>query len=222
MISPRLARSLVALLALSTGSVVASADPHGHGPRGGSIAAARQQAVGSTVTVRGTVSVPSNAFDAGFAVQQDRAGIYVLDSGGAARALGAEVEITGTLVDSSGLLAIDPTTITARGRGDRIDARERSTGEVGESTEGQLLELEGRMVGDLVDDSPFGFKLEIDDGSGPIQLFLYPGTGISTAGLLDGVNLEVTCFSNQFETHYECDPRQPSDLQIKRRHHGHD
>jgi hypothetical protein len=145
----------------------------------------------------------------------------VLASGTSARTLGQEVEITGTLVNSSGLLAIDPTTITARGHGDHIEARDRRTGSVGEATEGRLLELEGQMVGDLVDDSPFGFKLDIDDGSGPIQIFLFPGTGISTAGLHDGVTLNVTCFSNQFEAFFECDPRQPSDLKIKR-HHGHD
>jgi hypothetical protein len=218
MISPRLARSLVTLFALST-TAVALADSHDS--HGGSIAAARQRAVDSTVTVRGTVTVPTNAFDAGFAVQQDNAGIYVLASGTSARTLGQEVEITGTLVNSSGLLAIDPTTITARGHGDHIEARDHRTGSVGEATEGRLLELEGQMVGDLVDDSPFGFKLDIDDGSGPIQIFLFPGTGISTAGLHDGVTLNVTCFSNQFEAFFECDPRQPSDLKIKR-HHGHD
>jgi hypothetical protein len=218
MISPRLARSLVALFALST-TAVAVADSHDSHAR--SIAAARQRAVGTTVTVRGTVTVPSNAFDAGFAVQQDNAGIYVLASGASPRALGEEVEITGTLVDSSGLLAIDPTAITARGHGDHIEARARATGSVGEATEGRLLELEGQMVGDLIDDGPFGFKLDIDDGSGPIQIFLFPGTGISTAGLQAGVTLDVTCFSNQFEAIFECDPRQPSDLRIER-HHGHD
>ena len=217
MISLRLARSLVTLLALST-TAVAVADSHDS--HGGSIAAARQRAVGSTVTVRGTVTVPTNAFDGGFAVQQHNAGIYVLASGATPRAIGDEVEITGTLTSSAGLLAIDPTSITARGHGDLIDARDRRTGSVGEATEGRLLQLEGQMVGDLVDDSPFGFKLDIDDGSGPIQIFLFPGTGISTAGLHDGVTLSVTCFSNQFEAFFECDPRQPSDLRITG-DHGH-
>jgi hypothetical protein len=179
------------------------------------IAAARNRPLGSTVTVRGTVTVPTNAFDPGFAVQEAAAGIYVLDSGSASRALGEEVEITGTLVDSFGLLAIQPTSITARGHGRAIEPRERSTGSVGEATEGRLLELEGQMVGDLIDDGPFGFKLDIDDGSGPIQIFLFPGTGISTAGLQAGVSIDVVCFSNQFDTIFECDPRQPSDFQIE-------
>ena len=51
-----------------------------------------------------------------------------------------------------------------------------------------------------------GFEIEIDDGSGPIQVFLYPGTGISTAGLVPGAKIDTSCFSSQFDTTYECDP----------------
>ena len=184
-----------------------------------SIAVARRQPLGSTVTVRGTVTVPTAAFDPGFALQSGKAGIYVLASGDAARAIGDAMQVSGTLVDSFGLLAIDPISISARGRGERIEPRRTRTGRVGEATEGRLLELEGDMVGDLVDDSPFGFKLDIDDGSGPIQLFLFPGTGIGTSGLVDGVAIRVVCFSNQFEDIFECDPRRPADL---RPGHGHD
>lgn len=209
----RIARCVLAALALAP--MTAAAD-HGH-HRCDSIAQARHQDVGEVVTVRGTVTVPTGAFDGGFAIQQDDAGIYVLDPGdGVARTIGQEVEVTGTLTNSSGLLAITSTHITAHGRGKNINARRTHTGDVGEATEGRMLRLEARMVGDLVDDGPFGFKLDVDDGSGPIQVFLFPGTGISTAGLHDGVRLDVTCFSNQFEAFFECDPRQPADFRIKR------
>jgi hypothetical protein len=214
MISPRHLRcsssALFALLLTAIVGPAASAAPH-HEP----IAVARQQPLGSTVTVCGTVTVPTDAFDPGFAVQEGGSGIYVLDSGGTARALGDEVQITGTLVDSFGLLAIQPTSVTAHGDGHHVQPQQRSTGSVGEATEGRLLELEGDMVGDLFDDSPFGFILHIDDGSGPIQIFLFPGSGISTAGLQAGVAIHVVCFSNQFDTTFECDPRQPSDFQIE-------
>lgn len=202
-------RSFAALFALSF-ATIASARPGG----GDTIAVARQQPLGTTVTVRGTVIVPTNAFDPGFAVQEGAAGIYVLDSGNAARALGDEVEITGTLVDNFGLLSIQPSSITALGRGPHITPDKTDTGAVGEITEGQLLRLSGHMVGDLFDDGPFGFKLNIDDGSGPIQIFLFPGSGISTAGLVNGVKIKVVCFSNQFDTTFECDPRQPADFKV--------
>ncbi|HEX3758479.1 MAG TPA: hypothetical protein VHW23_07215 [Kofleriaceae bacterium] len=131
------------------------------------------------------------------------------------RAIADEVEVTGTLVDSSGLLAIQPASITALGHRAPIEPRHHRTGRVGEATEAQLLELHGRMVGDLIDDSPFGFKLDIDDGSGPIQIFLFPGTGISTAGLTAGVRIRATCFSNQFEAIFECDPPTAADFVVE-------
>ena len=207
---PELVRCAVAaLFALSLTTATAIAGDHVE-----PIAAARHRPLGSTVTVRGTVTVPTNAFDPGFAVQQGPAGIYVLDSGASARVLGDSVEVTGTLVDSFGLLAIQPTAITALGHGHQVAPHRRHTGQVGEHTEGELLRLSGTMVGDLVDDGPFGFKLDIDDGSGPIQIFLFPGSGIATAGLHDGASIDVVCFSNQFDVFFECDPRQPADFVV--------
>jgi hypothetical protein len=209
-------RSLAILAALSLAAPLAAVSPAlaDHGDRVEHIAKARREALGATVIVRGTVTVPSTAFDAGFAIQDGNAGIYVLDSAGAVRAVGAEVEVSGTLVDSFGLLAIQPTAVASLGNGKRVKAHKQRTGSVGEATEGRLLELDGTMVGDLVDDSPFGFKLDIDDGSGSIQIFLFPGTGISTAGLVAGASIHVVCFSNQFEAFFECDPRRPADLQV--------
>jgi len=207
----QISRALGAVFALSlAATTTAAASPALPLP----IAVVRHQPVGSTVTTLGSVSVQSGAFDAGFAIQGLVAGIYVLDAGGAARHVGDLVEVTGTLVDNFGLLSIQPTRVTALGHAFGVIPVPRSTGSVGEATEGRLLHIHGTMIDDVFDDSPFGFKFDIDDGSGPIQIFLYPGTGISTAGLRTGVALDVTCFSNQFDTHYECDPRSPADLRI--------
>jgi hypothetical protein len=180
-----------------------------------SIAAARHEALGASVTVRGTVTVPSGAFDPGFAIQQGSSGIYVLDAGGADRHVGDVVTVSGTLVDNFGLLSIQPGSVTANPAGAKIHAHEEATGDVGEATEGRLLHLEGKMVSPLFDDSPYGFKFNIDDGSGPIQIFLYPGTGISTAGLHVGAEIELDCFSNQFDTDYECDPPNASSFHVE-------
>ena len=211
-----LVRAAVVCLVIA-GAPIAAASP------AESIALARHRALGSTVTVRGTVTVASATFDAGFAVQQGLAGIYVVGSGDAPRALGDELEITGALVDNSGLLAIDPSTITVitltrpvvRGAG--VVPLRLPTGVVGEITEGLLLRLEGTMVGDVFDDGAFGKKIWIDDGTGPIQIFLFPAAAISTTALAAGTAIQVTCFSSQFETTYECDPRIASDLGVKNR-----
>src|SRR6185295_18616790 len=184
-----------------------------------SIASARREPLGTSVEVQGTVTVPPGAFDGGFAVQAGADGIYVLDATGASLHVGDVVRVAGTLVDSSGLLAISPASVESLLAASPVQARRSATGAVGEATEGRLLHLRGTMLGPLVDDSPFGFKLDIDDGSGPIQIFLYPGTGISTEGLLAGARIDTLCFSNQFESTYECDPAEPASFRADSARH---
>lgn len=211
-ISRHLCLSLGAVFALSLAGAAPAAEAGRSLPL--PIGVVRHLPVGSTVTTLGSVSVQSGAFDAGFAIQGLVDGIYVLDAGGAARHVGDLVEVSGTLVDNFGLLSIQPTHVTSLGHAFSVLPVPRTTGSVGEATEGRLLHIHGTMIDDVFDDSPFGFKFDIDDGSGAIQIFLYPGTGISPDGLHTGVALDVTCFSNQFDTHYECDPRTPADLRI--------
>ena len=170
------------------------------------IVVARHRDLGSVVSVIGSVTVPSGAFDGGFAIQGLVDGIYVADSAGAERHVGDVVRVTGALVDNFGLLSIEPTSVDFLFRAPPLPPRAAKTGAVGESTEGRLLHLRGTMRGPLVDDSPYGYKLVVDDGSGPIQIFLYPGAGIGTAGLVDGAHIDTQCFSSEFETTYECDP----------------
>jgi len=209
-------RNRVFGVCLLLGSVGVSAGVLARPSRCGTIAEARRAPLGTTVTVSGTVTVPTGSFDGGLALQEDDAGVYVLDSLGENFATGTRVTVTGVLVDASGLLAIQPSSVQAGGRGEHVRAARLATGAVGESSEGRLLKLKGTMQGPLVDDSPYGFKLELDDGSGPVQIFLYPGTGIATDGLVDGARVAVTCFSSQFETHYECDPPSAGDLRVHR------
>jgi len=179
-----------------------------------SIGAARAQALGTSVEVQGTVTVPPGSFDGGFAIQAGPNGIYVLDAAGASLHVGDVARVTGTLVDNSGLLAIQPASVKFLLSAQPVKPQHNSTGAVGEATEARLLHLRGTMVGALVDDSPFGFKLDIDDGSGPIQIFLYPGTGIQTDGLVEGASIDTVCFSNQFEATYECDPASPAAFRV--------
>jgi hypothetical protein len=183
------------------------------------IAVARHQALGTTVTVIGSVTVPTHAFDAGFAIQGLIDGIYVLDSINNTFRIGDLVEVTGTLTDSSGLRAIQPTAVRKLVHGLPVLPSPTPTGAVGEATEGRLLRLHGTMVGDLFDDGEFGFKLDIDDGTGPIQIFLFPNVlardVVPTLGLVNGAEIRVTCFSNQFEATFECDPPTAGDFHVE-------
>lgn len=208
-----LQRALVVALQLLPGTLAAA--PADASPVGEPVARVRQLPIGSEVSVVGSVTVPSGAFDAGFAIRGLVDGIYVLDAAGAPRSVGDVVRVTGTLVDNFGLLSIQPTSVAFLFHAPPFHALPSRTGRVGEATEGRLLHLRGTMVGPLVDDSPYGFKLDIDDGTGPIQIFLYPGTGISTAGLVAGATIDTSCFSSQFDTTYECDPASPAAFHVE-------
>src|SRR6476659_10047686 len=97
------------LVVVSTfGAVAAQAAPDAI-----SIAQARSLPLGTVVTVDGSVSTPSGAFessffDKGFGLQDRSAGIYVslqTDLGVAPR---DQARVTGTLMDSFGLLILVP------------------------------------------------------------------------------------------------------------------
>jgi len=186
----------------------------GHGD---SIAAARKAELGSTVSLVGTVSVASGTFDTGFAIQQGHAGIYIVDSVGGHYHVGEQISVRGTLISLHKQRAVQPTGISvvrrssAPVRPERL-ARHRHGCE---ATEGKLLKLTGRIVGELVDDSPYGYKFNVDDGSGPTQIFLFPGANIDRAKLADGVKLSVICFSSRYDTLYECAPRSQADIVLQ-------
>src|SRR6476659_1138871 len=74
-----------------------------------SIAAARHLALGTVVTVEGSVTVPSGVFassffDEGFAIQDLTGGIYVSMADNLGLNVRQLARVTGTLADSGGLL----------------------------------------------------------------------------------------------------------------------
>ncbi|HEX4966553.1 MAG TPA: hypothetical protein VF173_37435 [Thermoanaerobaculia bacterium] len=188
------------------------------GPHVLPIAAARHLPLGTVVTVEGSVTVPSGVFassffDEGFAVQDFTAGIYVSMADNLGLTLRQQARVTGTLTDSGGLLVIIPLSdgdVSTHGRGAAVAPIWVPTGAIGELTEGRIVQVIGRITR-LEDDTPFGQKVFVNDGSGEIRVFINVGTGISVAGLAPGQLLAVTGFSGQF-IDYEIDPRFPSDI----------
>lgn len=166
------------------------------------------------VTVRGVVTVPSGAFDDGFAVQDRSGGVYVAAVKAPAHAVGEVVRVTGTPVDDHGRLGVRPVSVEVVGRAAPPAPREVRTGAVGESMEGTLVRVRGRVRGALVDDRPWGWKAMLDDGSGPLLVFVPVGAGIDVGGIRDGASLEVVGFSGQYDEHYEVLPRAPGDLRV--------
>lgn len=185
-----------------------------------SIAHARTLPLGTVVTVDGSATTPSGAFessffDKGFAVQDRSAGIYVSVAVNLNIAVRSQVRVTGTLRDSFGLLILvpdDPAAVVVHGKGPKVRPTLLPAGAVNEASEGRLVRVVGTITQAPASDLPFGFTFFVDDGSGELTIFVNTQTGIDLTGLAVGQTVGVTGFSSQFDTHYEIDPRFPADI----------
>jgi hypothetical protein len=162
--------------------------------------------------VEGVVTVPSGTFDAGFALQEDSGGIYVTRVGDKPARLGDRVQVSGRLTASNGRIAVEPGLIAIMGSGAVPLPREARTGTVGPSTEGRLIAVRGRIVRDLENDQPWGWKLYLDDGSGPLLVFIASQTRIDVSGFRAGHQLRIVGFSGRYDQHTELLPRTQADI----------
>lgn len=186
---------------------------------GASIEEARSAPPGTIVTVEGVVSVASDTLapnDNGFAIQAGNTGIYIHDSLGGHYALGQTVSVTGAAGDNYGeVYGVYPSSIAVTGAHPVHPAKPVATGGVNEGTEGSLVRVRGAVVDAVFDDAPWGSFFHVDDGSGPLSVFVYTGAGVDTSGIQVGDELEITGFSGQFIDHYELNPRSAADI-VKR------
>lgn len=192
--------------------------------QGISIADARQQPAGTLVTVEGAVSVASgtytsSTFDEGFAVQDDSAGIYVSTAFNSGLSLNRRVRVTGIVADDGfGQLVLRPAApadvVRLRGA-ERVRAEDVDTGDVGEATEGSLVEVEGTISRPIVVDLPYGFQVFINDGSGETQVFIAATTGIDPRNIpfiQVGRRIRAVGLSGQFLAQNEVLPRHRGDI----------
>ena len=191
-------------------------------PKTISIAEARSLPLGTIVTIDGSVTVPSGAFssstfDQGFAIQDRSGGIYVSTPDNLGFGLRQQVRVTGRLADTvlPGLLVlVDVTAVKAHGAGPKVRPLPVATGDVGESTEGQLVTITGTITQPIINDLPFGFIVFINDGSGEVHAFVCASTGIDVSGLSPGQTVEITGFSGEFAGSFEVDPRNQDDIRV--------
>lgn len=206
----RMALPLAALLA-----VAACAPASSPGPRTAPLAFVRQWAAGTVVDIVGIVTVPSGSFDRGFAVQDATGGVYVQATDSSVTyAVGQRVRVTGALADHHGRLGIAPASVTRLGSDAAPAPRDVRTGEVGEATEGWLLRARGTVVGDVADDRPYGWKVTVDDGSGPVLVFASTGARMDAGRIRRGQRIEVVGFGGQYDDHHEILPRSDADLRL--------
>ena len=189
-----------------------------------SIAKARGTIEGTQVTVEGYVTVPSgqfsaSTFDQGFALQDRTAGIYVSLQDNLALNYNHRVRVTGVVKDDTyGQLILQPSTtddVKILQGASRVPARQVATGDVGEATEGLLVQVTGTIVRGPTDDLPYGFSIFVDDGSGETQIFIPASTGVNPfkiGYIRPGARIRVIGLSSQFETKLEVLPRKGGDI----------
>jgi hypothetical protein len=190
-------------------------------PRPMDIGAARALPLGTVVTVEGSVTVPSGLFssggtlDQGFAIQDRTGGIYVSVATNLGLTLRRRVLVTGQLAQANGFLILVPAStgdvMEVRGHGPVVRPLWLRTGSVGPANQGLLVRVVGTITQPLAPDPPFGIQVVVDDGSGPLRIFVNTSTGIDLSGLAPGQVLSVTGLSDEFDTP-EIDPRFQSDL----------
>lgn len=216
----RLALRICATMAVLTAMAAMATAVSAQEPRPIELSAARALPLGTVVTVEGTVTVPSGllssggSLDQGFAIQDRTAGIYVSVATNLGLTLRQRVRVTGKLAQSNGFLLLVPAStrdVEVRGKGPRVKPLWLLTGAVGAANQGLLVRVVGVITGPLAPDPPFGTQVVVDDGSGPLRIFVNTSTGIDLAGLAPGQLLSATGLSDEFDTP-EIDPRFQSDL----------
>ncbi|HEU0302198.1 MAG TPA: hypothetical protein VFR37_22265 [Longimicrobium sp.] len=205
----------LAVLAIFAAAAPSAVAQEGEPARITPLAEARQLGSGATVLVEGIVSVPPGAFDAGFAIQDRTAGIWVLPPPDPVRLrIGQRVRVQGTLDEPNGQLAIMPAAIGPLGDRDAPQPRDERTGAIDEADEGWLVRVRGRVAAAPQNDSPWGWKVMVDDGSGPVLVFVDAESTVNVDHFRAGDTVEVTGFAGQYDDHYEVVPRVHTDVRV--------
>lgn len=188
------------------------------------IAEARDEPLGTVVTVEGSVTVPSgdfssSTFDQGFGLQDETAGIYVSTAENPNLNFHRRVRVTGVVSDDGfGLLVLRPASladVVTLGGASAVEPLPLATGDISEATEGLLVEITGVLSRPIVNDLPFGYQVFVNDGSGETQIFIAASTGINPFTipfLQKGAAITAVGFSAQFLSQYEVLPRHRGDI----------
>lgn len=181
-----------------------------------SIAQARTQAIGSTVTVRGVVT---NGPELGIIryLQDPTAGIGLYDNANTAGLQrGDSVEVTGILYEFSGLLEISPiTSVTLISNGNNLPNPQTTIiSALGESLEGELVKINNVSFANA--GATFSGNQSYGFTSGVQQATIYVRNGSPLIGQLipfGAVNLTGVC--SQFNSIYQVLARDTADFELQ-------
>jgi uncharacterized protein YdeI (BOF family) len=187
------------------------------------VAEARSAAKNTRVRVRGVVTLPSDILGDGSAVVQDETGAIMLRLGDEAGAveIGELVVVDGVRSTKSGMETVRVTDPPIRlGQLGQPAAESSSTGSLGEAQEAHLVRVTGSVVSAPRRTSSQNVYFDVDDGTGPMRVFVLPAANIDTAAIVAGGRVQVTGILGQETTGqqplrgYRIWPRGPSDVVV--------
>jgi hypothetical protein len=155
------------------------------------IAEARSEPDGATVTVEGVSLTATDFTDGGGYLVDASAGIAVLVADGTF-ARGQRLRVSGTVDDRYAQRTIRATadSITSLGAGSEPLPMDATTGSIGEASEGRLVEVSG-VISSGVTTLSAGLAWDLDDGTGASRVLVGTATGIDTSSWARGVGLTV-------------------------------
>jgi len=182
----------------------------------------RRYANGTRVTLSGRATIYTGGFDVGegrekFYVQDDSGGVQVYAWSTALPdvTIGDQVTATGELRTYYGeteLVIFFPSRVSVSD-GDPSQAPEAldlSLDEVGESTEGQLVRVQGQVS--WIEESTYGWFIELTDEQANALIYVYKSTGIDVSGCQVGEAYSITGINTQYEDNYFIRPRLQADV----------
>ena len=206
--------STVALVAGAAGVATAQTSAQIHGDPG----CAPSPFDGDTVTLTGVVYVEAGTYNSGSVYFQDNTdgGMTFFDSAfQGVLAEGDEIEVTGTVGAFNEEIQLNGVTVNVLSSGNAITPVTLTTGDLADGTDqlGNFVEVEGLLS---VVSSGFNSVYEVDDGSGPVTVFVDGSTGIDTAALdaLAGDIVRVRGASKCFQGIGEVLPRRDPDIEL--------
>jgi hypothetical protein len=187
----------------ATPTSTASPTPNPNGSALVTIAQARRAEVGARVRIRGVVVLPTSLVEEGSAIVADTSGAILVRVGSDVGRLnrGQLVELIGTRSTKSGMLSLRVTTrAVVLGTQPEPQPARRATGRIREADEATVVVVRG-----LVKDGPRrtsggGLSFTVNDGSGPIRVFVATGTGITTRHVPAGAWIELRAVVGQQTT----------------------
>jgi DNA/RNA endonuclease YhcR with UshA esterase domain len=187
-----------------------------------SIENAKKLALGTEVTIEGSVTVASGTFgssfsDEGFQVQDKTGGMYITIKTDLHLTLGQKVRLTGKLTETAlkfQIIETDENRIQVLSGTTLPKPVGIATGKISGRTIGKLIKIAGTVTKTVDEIPPYGFRFSVDDGTGETIVYISTSTGISSKQMVLGKRVELIGVAGEFNHRYQIYPRSPADVKL--------